>query len=981
MKNKVSFIYRLFSFTKIPVMVLRNQGQAMVGIFLRLIPAIGGTSSKSKVYNVKSMLKSINRIALDQGLPGLVKYLKTCCILLQQYLGGHQIKDLSSVGPRVSRTKSGLPRLLPSSVRYSIRKGSQFWVRMSLSILSLFRALKYPGKLKTSTITAPYTGTEEMLKEIIAFIPRFLQVFVKNPGRHLLGPMKIAPISKSSPNTKWLDEKNPLNEVMSTSTSPLSVLLSLRSLSSDQIRDIKILTFLDDKVGARIRALINSTSYHLVDQGTVVLGGEIKEMNSFPKRTGKLGLKEEAAGKIRVFAMVDPLTQFVMSPLHTGIFKLLRRFPYIDGTFNQLAPLKRAWGFRSLFSMDLSSATDRLPIRIQRPLIQGLFNLSLEESRAWENLLIGRAYFLGKTPLHYAVGQPMGALSSWAMLALTHHLIVQFSAWRVKVVRPGQMFKAYAVLGDDIVIYHPKVAKSYHYVLTQLGVECNLAKSIISPKGLALEFAKKTFWKGENVSPIPLLELYTALQSPVALSQFAKDHNLSLGQAMKVAGFGYKVLGGLQRPLDKQNLKVQYYIMCSWFKDPALLLQSLKTLLPWASALHMSAIVFEFLTWHLANLKTKIKNMKEEASRASAWAPVSYFGASSPFKSGLPKLEIEPQQLGTDLFFLYETIYGGYRKKLIRLLKDCTLSVRNLSNLSMKIADSYLPGVEISEDCVHDPNELVRILTGFMHILIRSAELEVKMSSLTISQLQAASTRPVRTSNPRMFKLHSVFLSQLGSMSKLSKDLGSKIFLVPKVSSDKMMESSILPIPRHLLIRLWKPALIKRVIIRGIISRVKWLSGWTILISSMTYLFGMAETFTCLAGIWGLLSTLICGPVTVTGFWSDVWFYSCNILLHTFELFLATLIVANILKWNITYTVLDILYQNYDRGFTSLYDSLRIFINYQNNIILDIARGSVSDAVTYVTQTIPDLSFYSQIGIGMIGTWIFTWFVKWFFGI
>lgn len=27
--------------------------------------------------------------------------------------------------------------------------------------------------------------------------------------------------------------------------------------------------------------------------------------------------------------------------------------------------------------------------------------------------------------VRYAVGQPMGALSSWAMLALTHHFIVQ----------------------------------------------------------------------------------------------------------------------------------------------------------------------------------------------------------------------------------------------------------------------------------------------------------------------------------------------------------------------------------------------------------------------------------------------------------------------------------------------------------------------------------------------------------------------------
>lgn len=31
------------------------------------------------------------------------------------------------------------------------------------------------------------------------------------------------------------------------------------------------------------------------------------------------------------------------------------------------------------------------------------------------------------TPLKYAVGQPMGALSSWASLALCHHLLVQLS--------------------------------------------------------------------------------------------------------------------------------------------------------------------------------------------------------------------------------------------------------------------------------------------------------------------------------------------------------------------------------------------------------------------------------------------------------------------------------------------------------------------------------------------------------------------------
>jgi len=59
---------------------------------------------------------------------------------------------------------------------------------------------------------------------------------------------------------------------------------------------------------------------------------------------------------------------------------------------------------------------------------------------SWKDLLVGRSYWLKKSryedpvPLQYAVGQPMGALSSWAMLALTHHMIVQWAAVRAGVI-------------------------------------------------------------------------------------------------------------------------------------------------------------------------------------------------------------------------------------------------------------------------------------------------------------------------------------------------------------------------------------------------------------------------------------------------------------------------------------------------------------------------------------------------------------------
>jgi hypothetical protein len=62
---------------------------------------------------------------------------------------------------------------------------------------------------------------------------------------------------------------------------------------------------------------------------------------------------------------------------------------------------------------------------------------------------------------------------------------------KLGVIQTNGWFKDYAVLGDDIVIFNAPVAKLYHRVITSLGVECNLAKSICSPKGTALEFAKK----------------------------------------------------------------------------------------------------------------------------------------------------------------------------------------------------------------------------------------------------------------------------------------------------------------------------------------------------------------------------------------------------------------------------------------------------------------------------------------------------------
>lgn len=69
---------------------------------------------------------------------------------------------------------------------------------------------------------------------------------------------------------------------------------------------------------------------------------------------------------------------------------------------------------------------------LQATLLDTLLGSSIGTN--WKTLLVDRDYQVPVSDLiqkrdkvesvKYSVGQPMGALSSWAMLALTHHLLV-----------------------------------------------------------------------------------------------------------------------------------------------------------------------------------------------------------------------------------------------------------------------------------------------------------------------------------------------------------------------------------------------------------------------------------------------------------------------------------------------------------------------------------------------------------------------------
>lgn len=199
----------------------------------------------------------------------------------------------------------------------------------------------------------------------------------------------------------------------------------------------------------------------------------------------KLALKYEAAGKIRVFAIVDYWTQMASSGVHKCLFKILEKcFKENDGTFDQEGIVQKMAdrGYKNAYSYDLKSATDLIPLQLYQAVLEHLFG---EVALAWLQLLVDRDYHTpskvakegGPETVRYSRGQPMGALGSWASLAVVHHAVVAFAAYRAGA---GLDFSGYAVLGDDIVIFSKRVAKEYLAVCALFDIPIGLAKSYVS---------------------------------------------------------------------------------------------------------------------------------------------------------------------------------------------------------------------------------------------------------------------------------------------------------------------------------------------------------------------------------------------------------------------------------------------------------------------------------------------------------------------
>lgn len=106
----------------------------------------------------------------------------------------------------------------------------------------------------------------------------------------------------------------------------------------------------------------------------------------------------------------------------------------------------------------------------------------------------------------------------------------------------GTWFKDYAVLGDDLVIFNRAVAEEYMRVIRKIGMNIGLAKSVLCRKGTTMEFAKRIFHQGNDISAVPFKEFFAALSGYGDILQFSRKYHLSRLELARVIGFKYQAL-------------------------------------------------------------------------------------------------------------------------------------------------------------------------------------------------------------------------------------------------------------------------------------------------------------------------------------------------------------------------------------------------------------------------------------------------------
>nr|WNK16433.1 MAG: RNA-dependent RNA polymerase [Fusarium oxysporum f. sp. cubense mitovirus 2] len=273
---------------------------------------------------------------------------------------------------------------------------------------------------------------------------------------------------------------------------------------------------------------------------------------------GKIEVIKDPEGKFRLIAVVDYYTQLALKKLHDQCFRVIKNLKATDRTFTQSPHQNWEDNEHKFWSLDLSSATDRFPRKLQARLLSEMINMHY----AWSwNRILETIDFHTKdgNSIRYEVGQPMGTYSSWICFTLAHHLVVAYAA----KLAGYDNFKQYIILGDDIVIKNDNVAYYYIKIINKLGVDISLTKTHVSYD--TYEFAKRWIKNKKEITGIPVRGLihnfknmnivFTILYSHFKINGNTYLSKNSLVESLRLLYKDFYLIKGKKKYFPIRNMK------------------------------------------------------------------------------------------------------------------------------------------------------------------------------------------------------------------------------------------------------------------------------------------------------------------------------------------------------------------------------------------------------------------------------------------
>lgn len=436
--------------------------------------------------NYQTYISYLNKRYEKEGINKIIKLNKEIRLSVTRFICGKPWNV-----PFLKAHKDSLPCCLGPLADF-IRTGDSSKQRYVLSILSITKSMTLPIRPDFKTISDPMDG--KLPDDFMDFATQYIKT--KRWKLNILNNEKDLShlTTKAGPNGQAL------------ATGPMDLFAMPEPLVEDLLQ-------LAPEYMAKILPI-----YGL---GPDKVKGIISDFGIKPKAKiygRKLVPIEDKEGKTRIIATGEYFTQAVLKPIHDSLLDILKSIPQ-DMTFTQNGHPKQFGDSKQQYhSLDLSSATDRFPIALQKDVME-ILSGSKEHANLWAKIMTGYPFSYKDTTISYKVGQPMGFYSSWPVFTLTHHIFVMYCASKVNI----KDFSEYLILGDDIVIKDDIVANYYRSTLINMGVGISESKTLVSYD--TFEFAKRLYHKGEDISPVPSWSLINSVSSTELAGSLTEIHN------------------------------------------------------------------------------------------------------------------------------------------------------------------------------------------------------------------------------------------------------------------------------------------------------------------------------------------------------------------------------------------------------------------------------------------------------------------------